>query len=287
MRVAARQSEAVRHAVIIAGLLAPYVACGADAPATPTVPATSDDRIVLSADGSTLTGTNGGAGASVGWLHNFDTDTLGGIAVEHQALANSEWTFGSINASKTLGAGDARYSVYGEAHEGAGNDQGAFKYSAEAVGVIGSFFHKLSVQIADKRFDILQSHGNLPTVGISYQWDPHIATSVSYAYTVGGNLGTRLTAIRVDATGPTMNYLAGVAFGTASPAVLNLQGYPLASGSTLREGYVGISKPFPQLRGDLTVVADYIHLSKTASTVIVDSSHVTLTVNYIFHIGHR
>jgi hypothetical protein len=55
----------------------------------------------------------------------------------------------------------------------------------------------------------------------------------------------------------------------------------------LREGYVGISKPFPQLRGDLTVVADYIHLSKTASTVIVDSSHVTLTVNYIFHIGHR
>jgi hypothetical protein len=55
----------------------------------------------------------------------------------------------------------------------------------------------------------------------------------------------------------------------------------------LREGYVGISKPFPRLRGDLTVVADYIHLSKTASTVIVDSSHVTLTVNYIFHIGHR
>jgi hypothetical protein len=93
--------------------------------------------------------------------------------------------------------------------------------------------------------------------------------------------------MRIDATGPTMNYLAGVAFGTASPAVLNLQGYPLASGSTLREGYVGISKPFPRLRGDLTVVADYIHLSKTASTVIVDSSHVTLTVNYIFHIGHR
>jgi len=288
---------------VMAALLAPGAVCRADPPPTapsapaapvpatgstaPTPPPTTDDRIILSVDGSTLTNSNGGAGASAGWLHNFDADTLAGIAVEHQALANTQWTFGSLNGSKTLGTGDTRYSVYGDVHEGAGNDQGSFQYAAEAVGVIGSYFRKVSVQLEDKQLDILKSHGNLPKVGVSYQWDPHVATSASYAYTVGGNLGTQVTNLRIDETGPTAGYFAGGAFGTASPAVLNIEGFPLASGSRLREGYLGFSKPLPWLRGELAVVADYIHLSKTVEPVIVNSSHFTVTVNYILHLAHR
>ena len=63
---------------------------------------TSDDRIAVSADGTTLTGTDGGGGASLGWLHNFDTSTLAGIAIEHQGLSDAHWTFGSVNGSMAV-----------------------------------------------------------------------------------------------------------------------------------------------------------------------------------------
>jgi hypothetical protein len=54
--------------VIVAPLLGSGVASRAD---------TTDDRIALSADGSTLSHTDGGGGGSVAWLHNFDPNTLG------------------------------------------------------------------------------------------------------------------------------------------------------------------------------------------------------------------
>jgi len=53
-----------------AWVLAPSTARGAAA--------TDDDRIAVSADGATLTGTRGGGGGSLGWLHNFDADSLAG-----------------------------------------------------------------------------------------------------------------------------------------------------------------------------------------------------------------
>jgi len=238
---------------------------------------TADDRIAVSADGSTLTGTNGGGGASVGWLHNFDADTLAGVAAEHQVLSVSHWTFGSLNGSVTLGQGDERYSIYGEVHEGAGDDgPHAFKYSIEAVGVIGTFFHRLSTQLEDKQIDVETTHGNLPKLGLSYLWGPHLLTSVSYSYSVNGNLGTRLTSARIDAYGSSVNFLAGTAFGQASPSILGF-GFVLPP-RHLKEGYAGLSKPLPRLRSEVTLVADYQDLS--------GSKRTTVTLNYIFHVGH-
>src|ERR1700727_1102085 len=102
---------------------------GAPTPTAPAQTSTADDRIVVSADGTTLTGTNGGGGASLGYLHNFDASTILGVAVEHQVLANAQWTFASLNGSATIGSENQRYSFYGEAHEGPGHDAGkAFDY---------------------------------------------------------------------------------------------------------------------------------------------------------------
>ncbi|MGH8211185.1 MAG: hypothetical protein ACREU6_16615 [Steroidobacteraceae bacterium] len=257
-------------AAAVAGLLTPGVVFGANS--------TSDDRIALSANGSTLTGTDGGGGGSAGWLHNFDADTLVGVAVEHQALSSAHWTFGSVNGSMTRGPGDARYSVYAEAHEGAGNDGPKhLKYSIETAGVIGTYFHRLSVQLEDREIDVETVHGNLPKLGLSYQWTRRILTSVSYAYSVNGDLGTRLTSARIDEYGQSVNFLAGVAVGQASAAVLN-EGFIVAPGRRLREGYAGISKPLRHLRGDLSLIADYQDLS--------GSKRVTVTLNYIFHVGN-
>jgi hypothetical protein len=42
---------------------------------------------------------------------------------------------------------------------------------------------------------------------------------------------------------------------------------------------VGVNKPLPHLRADLTLVADYQDLS--------GSNRVAVTLNYIFHFGHN
>jgi hypothetical protein len=239
---------------------------------------TTADRIVISADGTALTGTNGGGGASLGWLHNFDESTIAGISIEHQVLANAQWTFASLNASATVGPENQRYSLYGEAHEGPGHDGArAFHYKIEAGGVIGTFGHKLSAQLEDKRIDVESSHGNLPKVGLSYLWSPHLMTSAAYQYSVSGNLGTRLPSARIDGYWATVNLFGGVSWGPSSLVVVNLPSGRFPQVRQLKEGYIGASKPFPKLRSDLTLVADYIDLSGIKKS--------TVTLNYIFHIG--
>jgi hypothetical protein len=243
---------------------------------------TSEDRIAVSADGTTLTGTNGGGGASLGWLHNFDASSLGGIALEHQGLSNAQWTFASVNGSRAIGPANQRYTFYGELHEGAGDDGlRAFHYRIEAAGVVGTFDSKLSALFEDRRIDVETTHGNLPKVGLTYLWGPHLSTTAAYQYSVSGNLGTRLPSGRIDSYWATVNLFGGVAWGPTSPILFDvptgLVENLVQRTRQLKEGYVGASKPFPKLRSNLTIVADYEDLAgiKKAS----------LTLNYIFHIG--
>jgi hypothetical protein len=268
------------NAVLVAGWIVPSMAMGVDfTPAVVPAPtATADDRIVLSADGSTLPGTNGGGGGSIGWLHNFDADTLAGVGVEHQGISIAQWTFASINGSVARTFGDARYGFYGDAHEGAGDDgPHAFKYSIVAAGVVATYFHRLSVQLDDHQYEVEKTHGNLPKLGLSYLWNPHVLTTISYSDSVSGNLGTHLTAGRIDLYMSKVSFLGGVAFGQVSPTVLGLE--LVIPGKTLSEGYVGVTKPLPNALGDLTLVVDYQDLS--------GSSRVAVMLNYIFHVGHH
>ena len=260
----------------------------------------SDDRIALSANGSSLTGTNGGAGASAGWLHNFDPDTLIGVAAEYQALSVSHWTFGSLSGAITRGVGDQRYTFYGDAHEGAGDDgPNAFKYRIETLGVTGTYFHQLSATVEDKQVNVETTSGNLPKLQLAYLWSPKVQTTVSYAYSFGGNLGTRLTSARVDVYGHQVNFLAGGAAGQASPSLLgNVVGGNLTlAPHQLREGYVGLVKPFTGLRSELTFIVDYQRLSGGQGAVVTANNTVLIprsvsqrwtgTLNYVFHIGHH
>lgn len=241
---------------------------------------TTDDRILIGADATTLTGTNGGGGGSVGWLHNFDSSDLLGVAVEHQNLSNAHWTFGSLNGSTAVGPDMERFSFYGEVHEGTGDDAlRAFHYRIEAAGVIGTFDHRLSATLEDRRIDVETTHGSLPKVAVAYLWNPHWLTTVAYQYSVSGNLATRLPSIRIDSYWATVNLLAGASWGPSTLVELDLVTGRVPEVHQLREGYVGLSKPFPRLRSEVTLVADYLDLSgiKKAS----------LTLNYIVHVGHK
>jgi hypothetical protein len=258
-------------------------------------PSTVDDRIAVSANGESLTGTSGGGGGSLSWLHNFNADALAGVGVEHQALANAHWTFGSLNGSYTFGPADGRYSVYGEAKEGGGNSGArSIHYRVEALGVVGTYFHRLSVLVETREIDIDTVSGNLPKLGVSYLWNPHFQTALSYSYSAGGNLGTRLVSGRFDIYEPAINFLGGFSFGQATAAVLSyvpaavclnaeIPGCTNVPGTKLKEGYVGATLPLPRLRSELSLIVDYQDLSSP----LVNSKRVQGTLNYIFHVGHH
>ncbi|HEY4212442.1 MAG TPA: hypothetical protein VGM84_13265 [Steroidobacteraceae bacterium] len=250
---------------------------------------TSFDRLVFSADGSSLTGTNGGGGGSITWLHNFDADKLIGVAAEHQVLSVSHWSFGSLTGSVSAGSGDQRYTFYGEAHEGAGDDGGkAFKYHVEALGLTGTYFHRLSATLEDRQINVETTRGNLPKVGLSYLWSQHVQTALSYQYSFGGNLGTQLTSGRIDVYGP-LNFLGGFAVGQASPTVLGL--LVTLPPHDLREGYVGVSKHFAL--NELTFIVDYQHLSGGPTVIdgvsgnVLPTTRWTGTLNYTWHLSGR
>lgn len=236
---------------------------------------TSVDRIAVSGDGATLSGTSGGGGGSLNWLHNFDPDALVTLGGEHQKLGPAHWSFGSLSGALTRPLGDGRYTFSAEAHEGSGVDGiHPFKYHIEAAGVTGTYFHQLSAMLEYRYIDVETTHGHLPKLQLSYLWTPHWQTTASYAVSAGGNLGSRLGSLRVDHYSPVVNLLAGGIYGQASATLLGVH-IPIP-GNVLREGYAGVSKTFAR-RTDVTLTGDFQNLSGTKRT--------TVTLAFVFRLG--
>jgi hypothetical protein len=275
-------------ALVALAALAPLRAWGVDL---------SDDRLAVSANATTQTNTSDGGGGSVGWLHNFDPDTLFGVGAEHERLDVSRWNFGTLTGAITRGSGDARYTVYGDARAGNGIDGvKRFNYFIETLGLTGTYFHQLSLTAEAKQFYVEGTSGTLPKLQAAYLWNPHLQTTLGYAYSVGSNLGSRLATARVDTYFKVVNLFVGGAIGQASPSVLGL-GFT-APPELLNEGYVGAAKSIPQWRSDVTFIVDYQHLSGgTGATVdtlgvshpflVEASKRWTATLNYVVHIGHH
>ena len=236
---------------------------------------TAVDRISVSGNGSTLSGTSGGGGGALNWLHNFDPDSIVTLGGEHQKLGPTHWSFGSVSGAVTRAMGDGRYTFSGEAHEGSGRDGvHPFKYHIDAAAVTGTYFHRLSMMLEYRYIDVETTHGHLPKFQVAYLWTPHWQTSVSYADSAGGNLGTRLTSLRVDHYSPVVNLMAGGVYGQASATIINV--FFFAPGNILREGYVGASKTFAR-RTEVSLTGDFQNLSGTKRT--------TVTLGFIVRLG--
>jgi hypothetical protein len=259
-------STSVLTGVILALAMTAYPARAQTSPA-------GDDRLILGANGSTLTGGSGGGGGSVTWLHGFSPGTFAGIGAEHQAISDAHWTLGSLLGAVTLGP---RMSLSGEIHEGSGDiARKSFDYSLEVLGLSGTLTRDLSVQLEERRIDIDTSRGNLPKLGLTYLWNRKLQASVAYAYTVGGNLGTELVSARVDFFGKHASFLAGGATGRGAPAVVNLQtGVIEQPALRLKEVFVGASKPWARV--NLQLVVDYLELATTKRTTLTLTCTVPL-----------
>jgi hypothetical protein len=231
------------------------------APAQGSAP--PDDRLIFGANGSRLTGGSGGGGAAVTWLHGLNAGTLIGVGAEHQTIANSHWTLGSLTGGVTLGTESGpRTNLFGELREGAGDIAGRhFTYSLVVLGASRTLSRGLSLQLEDRQIDIDTSHGNLPRIGFTYAWNPKLQSALGYAHSVGGNLGTELLSARIDFFGARTSFLAGAAVGKAAPAVLNLQTGIEGPAPTLKQVFVGFARPYS--RTNLQLVADYLKLANS------------------------
>jgi hypothetical protein len=246
----------------------------------------AQDRLTLMVSGSSLSGFQDvggtrisgseGNGASLGWLHNFNADTIMGIAGEHQRIDDARWNFGVLSFAYGRGQANSRTNFYVDGKRGSGKDDvHSFTYSMYTAGVIQNVTRQLAFIIEDKQIDIDTTHGNLPKVGVQYLWSPTLVTSVTYAHSISSDLGTRLWTARADYYGKQINLIVGGATGQATPAVINLQTGLRIPGLTTHEGFVGVTKPFQRV--DVTLLADYLKIG--------DIERGTLTLNGTVRLG--
>jgi hypothetical protein len=279
-----------------AGLLGPALACQAQqsptaspagsASASPSAPqpasgapsAPSENRLIISGSGYSLEDPSAGGGAgSLTYLHDFSSGVLS-AAGEYDTLANAHWEFGSLTGALNLGSPGDKWTIYGEAHEGVG-DIGTyfglhrFAYNVEAAGIDAALGGKVILQLDSHQYDVDTAHGNLPKAGIGVLWTSHFETTVSFAHSVTGNLGTQLTTLRLDYFGP-ISWVVGGATGFASPPVLNFVTGALGPAPPYREGFLGLSKTFRRV--DWGILADYIKLAEV--------KRYTLTMTCTLHL---
>lgn len=241
-------------------------------------PAHAADELILSGNGATLTGTNGGEGGSANYLHS-STHTVIGLGGEYQKLATANWEFGSLTGALRGSSGTAKWSLDGEVHRGVGTIREYFgphhfDYGVEALGVSGTFSDRVTLQLETRQFDIDTTHGNLPKAGLGILWARSWLTTVSYAHSVGGNLGTELTTLRIDRFGRVVNFVVGGAAGHVAPAVVNIQTGALGPAPQYREGYVGLTRKFTRV--DVGFLADYLTLAGTR--------RITGTLTFTIHL---
>jgi len=247
-----------RPAALLAGLVLPLAALGSAQGAQP--PSQSDDRVIISGDGATLTGANDGGGGSLAYLHQFTPGTLIGIAGEYQNLAGSHWEFGSANVAYGHAlVGQTRWNLSAEAHEGSGAAGATrFGYAIEALGAGLTLPANLTLSAEERQIDVDTSHGSLPKVGLAKAWGTHWLTSLGYAHSSGGNLATEYGLVRIDFLSAPIQLLAGADVGHVAPAVLDIEGILLPQARHLTEVFVGATRPTRHL--DISLLADRIDL---------------------------
>lgn len=219
-----------------------------------------------------------GGGGAISYLHYFTPNAIMGAGVDHTFVEDTELTYGSLRGAWGRGEPSSRFTVLAEAYYGEGDDVGRkFDYVVGVLGISQSLTSKFSVQLETRQFDIDTTDGNLPELGLTYVWTPRFVTNVSYAKSIGGNLGTELTSARADYYGKRINFLLGGSTGTANPAVLvPLPGVVLPPTHST-QGFVGIGRTFK--RGEFQLLGDYLKVS--------DSEKITVTLTFTAFLGAR
>ena len=259
----------------------------ASAPPSLPAPAPSaawrpDDRVTLSADVATLTGTDGGGGGDAAYLQQLSPDLLVGAGADYQRLANSYWTFASLNTSFSHAlTTHSRWDLHADVHEGGGENYGlhgapnqTFTYSIAGAGAGLALPGGVAADLEDRYFDVDGTTGYLPKLTLARSWGTHWLTTAAYASSYSGNLDTNYGLLRLDYYGRGYGALGGISVGRVSPAVVDIAGVLRAQARHLTEGFLGVSKTIERV--DLSLLGDDIDL--------LGIRHLTVTLQCTIHL---
>lgn len=247
-----------------------------DSPAPPEAAASASDQLLFSADASPRAAGAAGQGGSASWLHAFAGGSVFGVGSEFRKVASAQWTNGMAVASLRLAHAAWKPRLLFDLHEGFGTlAQRPFRYSVVALGFGGDLAPRLSMLVEDRRIDIDTSHGHLPRLTLVAHATPRLDFSGGYAFSTGGNLGTRLLMARVDYLGRRCNALGGITWGPASPAVYDPLRQVIAPGAHLTESYVGLGLVAGPTRWQLG--ADHQVVGGTRRTMLTLTGSITLS----------
>lgn len=252
------------------------------APARPAAPQWQpDNRLTFGADAATLTGTNGGAGGNLSYLQQFSPDLSAGAAVEYQQLANSYWSFGSLNMSYGHALTTrSRWDIHADVHEGHGDTDATayvpktpFTYAIEGAGAGLALPAGVALDVEDRDFDVDGTTGYLPKLTLAKSLGTHWLMTGAYASSYSGNLNTDYGMLRLDFYGRGYGLLAGGDVGRVSPAVLNIAGALRAQARHLSEVFAGLNKRIGRI--ELSLLGDNIDLAGIR--------HLTVTLDLTLH----
>ena len=259
-------------AATILGALGAVVSCA--------VAAAADDRLLFIGSVSHIPNSTGARDWQAHWLHDRSTAAKFSAGIESHSSGDARWTLGSVSGAfihNTTAMSPRQYGLLGEFHQGSGNDTThSFNYQVIVGGLSYALTPDLTLQLEERYINVDATRGHLPKVGLAYTADRHWLTTMFYAHSASGNLGTELVGARLDIYQPAARLLAGVSFGKSSPAVVNLQPTFVAPGLILREEYFGAA--WQVLRGELLLVTDFLDLG--------GSRRETLTMSYTVHLVH-
>ena len=229
-----------------------------------------DDRIAIERRSAPRSpATNGGGGGALGWLHNFDADSLAGVAGRAPGTGDGtlDLRLGQRHPSHAVRPINAIASTAKRTRDGATTARATFNYAIEAAGVDRHILPQ-AVRAARRQADQCRDHARESAQGGTLlSVESALPDSVSYSYSVSGNLGTRLTAARIDDYGAACESFwpgrvrSGLAGRTVHRSCTSQLGATRDPWAPAQGRIRGVSKPLPHLRSELTLVGDYQDLS--------------------------
>ena len=241
--------------------------------------AVAEDRLLVVGSAYDILGTARGFGRQAYWLHDFSSAYKLNAGIDSESVGDADWTVASISGAfihNSTAASPHQYVLSGEIHQGPGHDAAhSYTYQIVAAGVSYAISPSLMMQLEDRYINVDTSQGQLPKLALVLAPNSHWNSTLSYAHSISGNLRTELVAARIDVYRSDARMLAGVAFGTNSPAVVNLPTTFATPGLNSREVYAGVARQLHA--GELSLVTDVLDLGA--------SRRITLTISYSAHLS--
>jgi hypothetical protein len=248
-------------------LLSAWMTAAFAAPPTDGTPsaAPAPDSLVFSGSFDRYSPGSLGSNGSVDWVHASGADRTYTLGFGVYSVDTSRWSFAKLGAAYHW---NARTTFQGLASVGGGHTDGdGFGYQIYDGSITYKATPRIYVRFGDQLFQIAGSRGHLLKPGLLLVPARRVQADLTYAHSVGGDVGNQFVSGRIDFTARAFHLLGGFSFGYSTPQRLSLDfgGPPVAQ--NFQEGFFGVGVPLSKTV--LSIVADVLDADTNRRSVTI------------------